>query len=244
MGRPFLPAPAELARDVLDEHGYVVLRDVGGQDSAAEVLGRIGELIPQYSGSPTHEVTYRAGNDGRSYSQSANTILAHTEAPGWDPSPAYLALYCHRQARCGGGHTDLLDVETLLPMLTEEEAALLVEPELVFPAADGRRLRTTMLGSAAGGRRLLRFSFNLLTAGDYDPPLAAAPVEGELPLGPAGRALAHRVSDLFAEFRTRILIPDDGLLVWDNQRMLHARSSYQDKRRHLTRFWVSDRRVA
>lgn len=55
-----------------------------------ELLCQIGELIPQYHGTLTHEVTYRPGNEGCSYSQSANTILAHTEAPGWDPSPPTL----------------------------------------------------------------------------------------------------------------------------------------------------------
>ena len=96
--------------------------------AAEELVRSVGELIPQYNGSLTHEVTYRPGNDHRAYSQSANTILAHTEAPGWHPSPAYLALFCHRQARCGGGHTDLLDVRRLVAALDADELALMTEP--------------------------------------------------------------------------------------------------------------------
>jgi len=244
--KPFLltPASTSLTRAVLDEHGYALIRDVGDQDAAAELLREIGELIPQYHGTLTHEVTYRPGNEGRSYSQSVNTILAHTEAPGWDPSPAYLALFCHQQAQCGGGHTDLLDVESLLPELDQAQLALLTEAELDFPGPAPRPVRTALLRTRADGKRLLRFSFNLLTSGDYDPPLDSTPAADRLPLGEAGRELAHFVSDKFQRLRQSILIPDGALLIWDNQRMLHARSSYADKARHLTRFWVSDRRAA
>ena len=121
----------------LDQWGYVIVPDVGSLTDAEELVRSVGELIPQYHGGLTHEVTYRPGNDHRSYSQSANTILAHTEAPGWHPSPAYLALFCHRQARCGGGHTDLLDVRRLVAALDDDELALMTEHELHFPGPDG-----------------------------------------------------------------------------------------------------------
>ncbi|QSE80504.1 TauD/TfdA family dioxygenase [Rhodococcus koreensis] len=224
----------------LEEDGYVVVRDVPGRLAALEVVGSLGDLVPQYNGLLTHEVTHRPGNDHRAYSQSANTILAHTEAPGWDPSPAYLALYCHRQARCGGGHTDLLDVRRLVDALEPAEVALLTDAELTFPGPGGG-VRTTMLGSDDTGRAALRFSYNLLTAADYDPHRDSDVDDSRLPLGRAGRRLAHRVSDLFHELRTRVLIPENALLIWDNQRMLHARSEYADRARHLTRFWAGDR---
>jgi alpha-ketoglutarate-dependent taurine dioxygenase len=65
-----------------------------------------------------------------------------------------------------------------------------------------------------------------------------------LPLGEAVCRLAHRVSDLFHELRTSVLIPDGSLLIWDNQRMLHGRSEYLDRSRHLTRFLSTDWRRA
>ena len=227
----------------LDQWGYVVVPDVGNLTAAEEIVRSVGELIPQYNGQLTHEVTYRPGNDHRSYSQSANTILAHTEAPGWHPSPAYLALFCHRQARCGGGHTDLLDVRRLVAALDADELALMTEPDLHFPGPDGG-VHSPMLSTDAAGDTVARFSYNLLTTSDYDPALGAD-VEGRhLPLGEAGRRLAHRVSDLFRELSTSVLIPDGALLIWDNQRMLHARSEYADRSRHLTRFWSTDWRRA
>jgi hypothetical protein len=227
----------------LDQWGYVIVPDVGSLAAAEELVRSVGELIPQYHGSLTHEVTYRPGNDHKAYSQSANTILAHTEAPGWHPSPAYLALFCHRQARCGGGHTDLLDVRKLVAALDADELALMTEAELHFPGPEGG-VQSTMLSTDAGGNTVARFSYNLLTTSDYDPTLDADVDQSKLPLGEAGRRLAHRVSDLFRELRTSVLIPDGSLLIWDNQRMLHARSEYADRSRHLTRFWSTDWRRA
>ena len=227
----------------LDQWGYVVVPDVGNQTAAEEIVRSVGELIPQYNGHLTHEVTYRPGNDHRSYSQSANTILAHTEAPGWHPSPAYLALFCHRQARCGGGHTDLLDVRRLVAALDADELALMAEADLHFPGPDGG-VHSAMLSTDAAGDTVARFSYNLLTTSDYDPALGADVDHRRLPLGEAGLRLAHRVSDLFLQLRTSVLIPDGALLIWDNQRMLHARSEYADRSRHLTRFWSTDWRRA
>jgi hypothetical protein len=227
------------ARRRLDQWGYVVVGDVGNLAAAEELVRSVGDLIPQYSGRLTHEVTYRPGNDSRAYSQSANTILAHTEAPGWRPSPAYLALFCHRQARCGGGHTDLLDVRKLVGAINPDELAMMTDAELHFPGPDGG-VRSTMLNTDVTGRTVARFSYNLLTTSDYDPTLGADVDHSRLPLGEAGRRLAHRVSEMFHELRTSVLIPESALLIWDNQRMLHARSEYSDRSRHLTRFWCGD----
>lgn len=227
----------------LDQWGYVVVPDVGSQTAAEEIVRSVGELIPQYNGQETHEVTYRPGRDHRSYSRSANTILARTEAPGRHPSPAYVALFCHRQARCGGGHTDLLDVRRLVAALDADEIALMTEADMHFPGPDGG-VHGAMLSTDAAGDTVARFSYNLLTTSGYDPALGAE-VEGRrLPLGEAGRSLAHRVSDLFRQLHTSVLIPDGALLIWDNQRMLHAPSEYADRSRHLTRFWSADRRRA
>jgi hypothetical protein len=227
----------------LDQWGYVVVPDVANLAAAEQIVRSVGDLIPQYQGNLTHEVTYRPGNDHRAYSQSANTILAHTEAPGWHPSPEYLALFCHRQARCGGGHTDLLDVRRLVSALDADELSLMAEADLHFPGPDGG-VHTTMLSTDAAGDTVARFSYNLLTTSDYDPALEADVDHSRLPLGEAGRNLAHRVSELFGELRTSVLIPDGALLIWDNQRMLHARSEYADRARHLTRFWCGDWRRA
>ena len=240
---PFLDGLSHTNQRRLDQWGYVVVPNVGTPDAAEELALSVGDLIPQYDGGLTHEVTYRPGIRHKAYSQSANTIQAHTEAPGWHPSPAYLALFCHRQARCGGGHTDLLDVRRLVAALEDDELALMTEHELHFPGPDGG-VHSAMLSTDTAGDTVVRFSHNLLTTSDDDPALEVGVDSRRLPLGEAGRRLAYRVSELFAELRTSVLIPDGALLIWDNQRMLHARSEYADPARHLTQFWTGDWRRA
>lgn len=228
----------------LHDFGYVVIPDVGGVEESEKIIQGLGDLIPQYSGKLTHEITYRPGNENRSYSQSTNTILAHTEAPGWPNCPPFIALYCHQQARCGGGHTDLLSVDELLSHLDPSEVQQM-ESLLDFPGPPGSpSLRAPMLEYDDHGRPRLRFSYNLLTRGEIDARLDTVTEDSALPLQAAGRALAQRVNEIFEKHRTSVLIPDKALLIWDNHRLLHARSEYEDKKRHFTRFWFTDRSSA
>ncbi|MFJ8310938.1 MULTISPECIES: TauD/TfdA family dioxygenase [unclassified Streptomyces] len=240
-----MPQPCvDSVRADLDADGYAVVDRLGGQRQAVELMQEIGRFVPQYTGAVEHEVVYRSGNDGRAYSQSRNAIRCHTEAPGWDPSPRHLALYCHRQARCGGGHTDLLDLKVLEKLLSPAEHALLTGPRISFPgpqddAGHSTTVTVPMLCEEDDGRNVLRFSYNLLTAADYDAALDAAADPERLPLGRPGAELARCVSELFDRYRTQVLVPDGCLLIWNNQRMLHARSEYADERRHLTRYWIA-----
>jgi hypothetical protein len=43
----------------------------------------------------------------------------------------------------------------------------------------------------------------------------------------------------FIEHNTPVLIPEGCMLIWDNWRMIHARSRYTDPARHLTRYWLA-----
>lgn len=233
-------------RDQLNRDGYVVIPNLGTLDRAVAVLHPFGEFMPQYDGQLTHAVKAIAGFENVQYSKSQNTIRVHTEAPGWDPPPHYLALFCHAQATCGGGHTDLMDGTNCLSQLPSDLVAWLRKTPIAFPGrkpADPRQerpvIRKPLVETRADGPDLLRFSYNLLTFGDYDPPVSANIDPQTLPLGELGRELAAHVAECFARDKEAILIPEGGLLIWDNQRMFHARSAYRDPRRHLTRFWLS-----
>lgn len=198
------------ARRRLDQWGYVVIDDVENLTAAEELVGSVGELI----------------ND-QSNSQVTDTIWAHTEAPGRNLSPAYVALFCHRRRRRGAGHTDLLDMRKLVGALGADELALMTDVEMHFPGPDGG-VHTTMLSTDADGNSVTRFSYDLLTAADGQP------------LGEAGRRLAHRINDVFRELSTRVVIPDGSLLIWDNQRMLHALPGNHDRTRRLTELRSTD----
>lgn len=221
----------------LNEKGYILIERNGGQSHAIGILQKLGRLIPQYHGALEHEVKCRPGFDDKAYSQSNNTILAHTEAPGWSPSPRYLALYCHRQAQCGGGHTDILDINELLKYLNGGDLKLLESLPLNFPGPEGG-ITCTLLEKCKA-KNVFRFSYNILTSGEYDPDINSKVSYGLLPLGKQGLDLAHKVNMIFKKHSSSVLIPDDALLIWDNQRLLHARSKYADKKRHLVRYWIA-----
>lgn len=231
----------------LEEQGYTLLYGIRTDHGAAYTLGRFGGLVPQYDGALRYQVKATPGFEGHRYSKSANTIAVHTEAPGWDPPPRYLALHCRVQAGCGSGHTELADAGAFVATLDDAaRAALYSEPiDWVgrnMSGGGGMGVRRPVVERMAGGREVVRFSYNLLTSGLYDPPLDAEVAPENLPLGGLGLELAQRAEAFFREQKVSVLIPEDSILVWDNQRMLHARSAYADTRRHLTRYWIAENR--
>jgi Taurine catabolism dioxygenase TauD, TfdA family. len=113
----------------LADQGYTVLDGIRTDQEAAYALRRFGGLVPQYDGALRYQVKAAPGFEGRRYSKSTNTIGVHTEAPGWDPPPRYLALHCRVQARCGSGHTELADAGAFVASLDgAARRALYTEP--------------------------------------------------------------------------------------------------------------------
>jgi Taurine catabolism dioxygenase TauD, TfdA family len=228
----------------LGAHGFLLLEQVGGVDAAMELLSTLGTIVPQYDGQLAHEIRPTKDYENLVHSKTTREIFVHTEAPGWDPVPKYLALYCHRQARCGGGQTTLCDGRQFLRLLDDRERDLVYHRELAFPGAYGRTggaewtTVATMVSRGVDGAEIIRFSYTHLMFGDYTPPADLVAPLDRLPLGPEGVALARRGSEIFRRHCLALLIPDNGMLIWDNHRMLHARASYIDHERHLTRFFV------
>jgi hypothetical protein len=230
----------------LAERGYTIVDGVDSDDDAAAALRPYGELIPQYDGAIRYQVKAVPGYENFRFSKSVNTILVHSEAPGWNPPPRYLALHCRTQATCGGGHTDLADARAFIAALPRNVRSALYDRPLRWPGRNtsgtgSAGVHTPIVERTGAGREIVRFSFNLLTRGHYDPPIDGATDDDSLPLGGFGVELAARAERFFADERTSVLIPEGSLLIWDNQRMLHARSAYRDARRHLTRYWLAER---
>ena len=234
---------AESHHTNLLEQGYTLIQGVTIDEEAAEALRPFGKIIPQYDGQLRYQVRAQPGFENRRYSKSTNSVLVHTEAPGWAPPPRFLALHCHVQAACGAGQTELADGRALLAAFDDvlARAAQDLEIEWIGHNTGGvgsKGVRAPIVERACDGTEMIRFSYNLLTTGHYDPPVDAAPDPASLPLGALGIQLAEFAEQFFREQKASILIPEDAVLIWDNQRMMHARSEYKDIRRHLTRYWL------
>ncbi|MEU4471897.1 TauD/TfdA family dioxygenase [Micromonospora sp. NPDC023888] len=230
--------------DQVRRDGFLVIDDVESHEDVSSALIEFGRMMPQYDGNLTYEVKAQLGFDDRAYSKSRNEIRAHTEAPGWNPPPKYLALWCRVQARGEGGETCLADVRAYLKGFEPPVVERLRSHDIAWGGTNtsgtgSAGVVAPMLTTDESGDEVLRFSYNLLTSGEYDPELGRqVPVE-RLPWGQFGFDLAHQVHEHFREAAHRISIPKNAVLVWDNHRLAHARTPYTDARRHLIRYWLA-----
>jgi len=214
-----------------------VVPDVPDRAECERLLRGLGSLLPQYGGKLRHSVRFHPGFDDIQYSQSANAITPHTEAPGQDPPPRYIALHCHRQARCGGGQTTLADgyefLRSLPVDLRDEAAKRTIRFDL---AAGAEEAKAAPLVSFHDGTVLLRYSYNVMRDGSLEGPARTGDdLDG---IDFFERELCRRGVEFSRRHGTPVLVPDQALLVVDNWRMLHSRPAYSDRDRHLTRYWV------
>lgn len=228
-------------KEELKEKGWTLLSDVKNEPLA--VLKCFGTPILQFNGKITFEVTQKAGFEKLPYSQSQNAIGAHTEAPVYNPPPKYLVLYCHTQAKCGGGQTLLADGFAFLNSLPEKLRHYAETEKIVFsansnPDSPGQKqtfaasIYTKTLPGA-----IFRFSYNLFHYGDVNP--TEKEIETlKLNYQEELKEIAQLGETFFTENVIPILIPEGYFLIWDNHRLMHARGNYKDPNRHLTRYWL------
>lgn len=241
---PELDLPFRMHVDNLKTDGYALFNvaSLGGDDR--EVAAQFGEIIPQYDGHESYDVAYREGFDEFLYSKSLNSIGPHTEAPLWAPPPRLLALYCKRQARCGGGATLIADARTFLLDRPAAELELCRSWPIGFVGSPNPELTATIavdapLLSETGSGTIVRFSHNFFIYGDTNARLSERRDLAQLGLPrPLERAIAATFR-FFEDEAVPITIPEGHMLIWDNHRMLHGRTAFRDADRHLTRYWLA-----
>jgi alpha-ketoglutarate-dependent taurine dioxygenase len=214
----------------LDRVGYAYVPTVPRGFDYLRELSRLGPPVPQYGGALVRDVKPdpAISNDVVSAANTAE-LTPHTEwyeFPGLPPR--YVALWCQRPAAGPGGETTFADGYLLLRQFTVAERERMSSdlriwrsrPTLTREGVD-QLVRQPILASHAG-RTVLRFSTLDLQPDDSLTERYIA----------AGR-------EFFEAARTAIKIPRGGLLVWDNWRMLHARTAFNDPRRHLRRVLIA-----
>ncbi|TKC87765.1 branched-chain amino acid aminotransferase [Trinickia terrae] len=234
----------DAARDELHRQGWTVLLPQALEPGVRATLAQFGAIVPQYNGQDTWEVKAKPGFEKVPYSQSRNGIGPHTEVPVGAPPPRYLALHCHRQARCGQGHTRLADGVAFCSSLDPELQRFVRETPVTFaatlaPGATPRQTLTVPIMGSDGGRPVFRFSYNQFLYGDVNPSEAALDDASARPDANAPLVrLATLAAAYFESHAVPVLIPDGHLLIWDNHRLIHSRSAFSDPERHLTRYWL------
>lgn len=247
MTRAPITAPSDCthlddARLLLDRQGWVILAPELIDPIPRLTVERFGRILPQYDGSLHWDVTPKAGFEALPYSQGRQGIGAHTEAPALQLPPRYLVLHCQQQARCGGGHTLLADGLAFCERHVGMARSTSQPIEFVAPPVPGsstRQVISSPMLSLVDGQPLFRFSDNQFRYGNVNP---SAEDLREAGSGGARDADLLRLAELaeryHAEEGLALLVPDGAMLIWDNHRLMHARSRFEDPARHLVRYWL------
>jgi alpha-ketoglutarate-dependent taurine dioxygenase len=211
----------------LESVGYFYLRDVPDGFDHEAFVQRFGAFTAQYDGKPIWDLKPEPGMDHLYHSKNTQALVPHTECyefPG-EP-PRYLALWCIQPAEGEGGATTLADGNELLAELTAAEIEHLRTHSYTFTSSEGLRHQGVeilnehpILEPRPDGGVILRFSYNNTM------PMTDDFLRGFLERGHAW----------FSERHFGITIERNGLLLWDNHRMVHSRTAFSDRRRHLRR---------
>ena len=197
-----------------------------GFESVAQCQRWLSErfrLVPQYDGELVHAVTPSDDKRPGFNSTTTGAVDFHNDAYDYARVPRYVALYCEQSAR-SGGRTMTTEVAPAVNLLGSQAWHFLRTAQVEFKTAPARYfdtpgtgVRATILAGSA-----LRFSVNYL--------------ETVLPLD------SHRHIHDFRDCLTRYTqvheLRSGDVLVFDNQRLLHAREAFTGPRR-LYRFWMA-----
>lgn len=218
---------------LLDQHGYVYLESPANDFDYVAFLQRLGPLYPQYGGEIVCSIKPDPQYDGMYSSLNTKELTPHTEyAEFTGLPPRYIALWCLVPVAGEGGQTMLGDVFAFLDTVAPHERAELAARQYEFVSTPG--LQSMRLGSAAMHPVLevrgdlpavARFSYTCMECRD-DPFI----------LG-----VRERLHEFVTQNRIAVDYTAGSLLIWDNYRMVHWRTAFEDRRRHLRRVWIGER---
>jgi alpha-ketoglutarate-dependent taurine dioxygenase len=221
-------ADLDAVRRHLGQSGLVYVDGVPDGFDHVGFLRQLGRFMPQYDGREVWDLVAEPDMDDVYHSRNRQALVPHTEAyeyPGLPPR--YLALWCLRPADGPGGETTLADGWQWLASLDESVLQALRVRRYRWRSSEGLARRGVRIESehpvlaSVGDQTLLRYSYNNVDADDV--------LRGVLESGKAFFDREHRA----------VRIARNALLVWDNWRMLHSRTAFDDPRRHLRRVLVA-----
>jgi alpha-ketoglutarate-dependent taurine dioxygenase len=233
MAEPGTRSRADLVADVrrrMDSDGYAYVTGVPDSFNHAGFAAEFGDLMSQYDGRLVWDLMPEPGMDDVYHSRNIRALVPHTEAyeyPG--TPPRYLGLWCVQPAEGDGGETTLADGYAWLSTLTPDEREQMYERRYEWHSSAGLDRSGIGLSAShpvlerhASGRIILRYSANNVSSGG-DPFLDD---------------LLRRGGLFFDACHVAVRIDRNCLLIWDNWRMMHSRTSFTDRRRHLRRVLV------
>ncbi|MFI9024268.1 TauD/TfdA family dioxygenase [Streptomyces sp. NPDC053560] len=228
------PLAADLARktfdDLLERHGYVLMSNVPETFDPVAFCKGLGGFVPQYTGVLVGDVRPEPGMEEFYHAGNTKPLYPHSEGYDFEGlPPRYLALWCQTPNTGAGGETTLADAHAWIASLDEGDRAFLRERVWSWETTDAMRHlgldlhpRHPVIEDHPDGT-IVRYSFNNLVRED-DPRI-----------GP----LLDSAREFFTREHTAIQYERRDMLVFDNWRMLHARTAFTDTGRHLRRIQIA-----
>ena len=225
-----------LFRDNLAKNGYLHIQSCPNDwiNFIQEIT--LSTIMPQDEGELIYDVKSTPGYEKFSNGKSQNFLRPHTEASYRDSPPQYIVLRCLQPANCGGGHTSFVDGYSFLLNLTEEVKNKLMNDRYKFMSNQGTyKIYAPILKFSQSKPPILRFNYNALIYGEHSPYILKKEYEQESFLS----YICQEVKHFFCDNKISIRLEKKELLIIDNYRMFHARSSFLDPNRHLQNVWIS-----
>jgi alpha-ketoglutarate-dependent taurine dioxygenase len=211
----------------LHERGYVYLDKIpDGFDHTGFCREMVGELMPQYDGGLEYLIRAEEQFQHLNHSLTTNPLNPHSDGYEFTGAPPrHIALWCLFPPSDNGGRTTLCDTYRFLETLGAEERQILASRRYRFVSGieDTSIVRSALhpvVEDRDGAPTIVRYSLDFVEADDFL------------------RDINQRLLRYYDDHHDAVAFETNAMLIFDNLRMVHGRTGYQDRRRQLRRIWL------
>lgn len=163
------------------------------------------------------------------YSEHNEEAKYHTDAQYNNIPENFIALYCFKKARCGGGKSRIIKLQDIVTTLKKNNYEITLLKENIFPFSTPSIYQNN--------NKLIQY-FNILSKDEtfiryrYDTIMHGIEVEKKNNI----KKSIEEFDNLLENVKYKELILEEGdLLILNNHNMLHYRTQFNDLERHLFR---------
>lgn len=214
-------------QSVIKKQGYLYIEELPDNFDHLAFAEKFGTLIPhKYNGEYIFSIKVEPKLGERYPAFTTNEVEPHTENYEYEHIPLhYQSLWCVTPAKCGGGHTLLADGYAFVNSLSDEEREYITKNKFDFITPSGSIVKHPLYDVESYSQPIVRFNFSNLKREDD--------------------AYLDDIAKRFLQFcndeKISIKWSKGAFLIWDNFRMLHSRTQYEDRSRELKRVYMNDK---
>ena len=211
-------------QQILKTQGYLYLEQLPDDFDHLVFASKFGVLLPhKYNGEYVFTIKVNPNLGDRYPAFTTSEVEPHTEGYEYEHRPLhYQCLWCVSPATCGGGQILLADGYAFVNSLSNEEREYITVYKFEFVTPSGSIVKHPLYDVESGKQPIVRFNFSQLRR------------ESDRTLN----NIATRFLQFFDDEKIAINWSKNDFLIWDNFRMLHSRTTYQDRDRELKRVYL------